>query len=80
MSLSLLKLNFLYANRSIGGRPIIAEQWLQSGFLLWRCESDDQDAVNIFLQVNSSIGRAPVSKTDGWEFETLLACHFLWCS
>jgi hypothetical protein len=28
MSLSLLKLNFLYANSSIGGRPIITEQWL----------------------------------------------------
>src|SRR5687768_15349391 len=28
-----------------------------------------------FLQANSSIGRAAVSKTAGWGFEPLLACH-----
>ena len=27
------------------------------------------------LKANSSIGRAPVSKTGGWGFETLLACQ-----
>jgi hypothetical protein len=26
-------------------------------------------------QASSSIGRASVSKTEGWGFETLLACH-----
>ncbi len=26
-------------------------------------------------QANSSIGRAPVSKTGGWGFDSLLACH-----
>ena len=29
------------------------------------------------LQATSSIGRAPVSKTGGWEFDSLVACHFL---
>ena len=28
------------------------------------------------LKVSSSIGRAAVSKTAGWGFEPLLACHF----
>ena len=28
-----------------------------------------------FLQASSSIGRAPVSKTGCWGFESLLACH-----
>ena len=28
------------------------------------------------LQANSSIGRASVSKTEGWGFEALLACHY----
>ena len=27
------------------------------------------------MKANSSIGRAPVSKTGGWGFESLLACH-----
>jgi len=27
------------------------------------------------LQANSSIGRVSVSKTEGWGFETLLACQ-----
>ena len=28
------------------------------------------------MQVNGSIGRASVSKTEGWGFESLLTCHF----
>jgi hypothetical protein len=28
-----------------------------------------------FLQASSSIGRAAVSKTAGWGFDSLLACH-----
>ena len=28
------------------------------------------------LQASGSIGRAPVSKTGGWGFESLLACHY----
>lgn len=29
------------------------------------------------MQVNGSIGRASVSKTEGWGFESLLTCHFI---
>ena len=29
------------------------------------------------LQASSSIGRAAVSKTAGWGFDSLLACHLL---
>ena len=29
------------------------------------------------MQASSSIGRAAVSKTAGWGFDSLLACHFL---
>lgn len=31
--------------------------------------------IRIRLKASSSIGRASVSKTEGWGFETLLACH-----
>ena len=30
------------------------------------------------IQASSSIGRAPVSKTGGWGFDSLLACHYLY--
>ena len=30
----------------------------------------------ISKKASSSIGRASVSKTEGWGFETLLACHY----
>jgi hypothetical protein len=30
------------------------------------------------LKVSSSIGRAPVSKTGGWGFDSLLACTERW--
>lgn len=30
------------------------------------------------MQVNGSIGRASVSKTEGWGFESLLTCHFFY--
>ena len=29
----------------------------------------------VFVKASSSIGRASVSKTEGWGFETLLACQ-----
>jgi hypothetical protein len=28
------------------------------------------------IQASSSIGRVSVSKTEGWGFEALLACHY----
>ena len=31
--------------------------------------------LRVQMQVSSSNGRAPVSKTDGWGFESLLACQ-----
>ena len=31
--------------------------------------------VELKLQASSSIGRASVSKTEGWGFDTLLACQ-----
>jgi hypothetical protein len=30
---------------------------------------------SLFKQASSSIGRAAVSKTAGWGFDSLLACH-----
>lgn len=30
---------------------------------------------SVCVQANSSIGRVSVSKTEGWGFETLLACQ-----
>ena len=35
------------------------------------------DLVNLEMQASSSNGRASDSKSGGWGFESLLACHFL---
>ena len=39
--------------------------------------SRNEVARDAVIQASSSIGRAPVSKTGGWGFESLLACHRL---
>ena len=54
-----------------------------SDLRIWDCDESMSHRSRITVsyhgiqQASSSIGRASVSKTEGWGFETLLACHII---